>query len=368
MSAAPTLMVMAGGTGGHIFPALAVAQWLRAAGWSVVWLGSPSGMEARLVPAQGFEMEAVDFAGVRGKGWRRQLRLPLELVRALAQCIGALRRRRPDVVLGMGGYIAFPGGVAAALLRCPLVIHEQNSVPGMTNRWLARIADRVLAAFPAAFGDRARAEWTGNPVREAIARLPSPSLRYAGREGPLRLLVIGGSLGARALNECVPLALARIPADRRPGVVHQAGRDARGPLEAAYAKAGVSATVVEFIDDMAARYAEADLVVARAGATTVAELACAGLPAVLVPYPHAVDDHQTANARFLSAREAAWLMPQTELTPEALATLLESVDRGRLLQMACRAREAARGDATERVARACAELAGAGGQAAGGGR
>ena len=359
MSAAPTLMVMAGGTGGHIFPALAVAQWLREAGWSVVWMGSPAGMEARLVPAQGFEMEAVEFAGVRGKGWLRLLRLPLELGRAVVQCLVALRRRRPDVVLGMGGYIAFPGGVAAALLRCPLVIHEQNSVPGMTNRWLSRLASRVLAAFPSAFGERSRAEWTGNPVREAIARLPSPQQRFAGREGPLRLLVIGGSLGARALNECLPAAIARVPASRRPVVVHQAGRDARVALEAAYAQAGVTATVTEFIDDMAACYGEADLVVARAGATTVAELACAGLPAVLVPYPHAVDDHQTANARFLSRRDAAWLVPQRDLSPAALATLIESVDRTRLLQMACRAREAARPDATERVARACAELAGA---------
>lgn len=357
MSAGPTLMVMAGGTGGHIFPALAVAHWLREAGWSVVWMGSPTGMESRLVPAQGFDMEPVDFAGVRGKGWRRLARLPLELGRALAQCVAALRRRRPDVVLGMGGYIAFPGGLAAALLRCPLVIHEQNSVPGMANRWLARLADRVLAAFPSAFDARVRAEWTGNPVRESISRLPPPPQRFAGREGPLRLLVIGGSLGARALNECLPQALARIPADRRPVVVHQAGREARGTLESAYAAAGVGATVVEFIDDIATRYGEADLVVARAGATTVAELACAGLAAVLVPYPHAVDDHQTANARFLSGRDAAWLVPQPELSPAGLATLIESVDRPRLLEMACRAREAARGDATERVARVCAELA-----------
>jgi len=359
MNAAPTLMVMAGGTGGHIFPALAVAHWLRAAGWSVVWMGSPAGMEARLVPAQGFEMETVEFAGVRGKGWRRLLRLPPELARAIVQCIATLRRRRPDVVLGMGGYIAFPGGVAAALLRCPLVIHEQNSVPGMTNRWLARIADRVLAAFPAAFGTNTRAQWTGNPVREAITRLQPPPVRYAGREGPLRLLVIGGSLGARALNECLPQALARLPGTHRPVVVHQAGRDARPALERAYAQAGVSATVVEFIDDMAARYGEADLVVARAGATTVAELACAGLPAVLVPYPHAVDDHQTVNARFLSERGAAWLLPQAELTPASLATLLESAERPVLLEMACRAREAARSDATERVAQACVELANA---------
>lgn len=352
-----TLMVMAGGTGGHIFPALAVAQLLRAAGWNVIWLGSPLGMEATIIPQYGFELEPVRFGGVRGKGALRLFKLPIDLNLAFWQCARAIFRRRPDVVLGMGGYIAFPGGMMASLLRRPLVIHEQNSVPGLTNKILARIADRVLCAFPDAFGKRVVSEWTGNPVREAIAAVAPPEVRFADRAGPLRLLVIGGSLGAQALNACVPAALALMPPAQRPTVVHQSGRDHLEALQTHYAQAGVEATLLPFIDDMASRYAEADLVIARAGATTIAELACAGLAAVLVPFPHAVDDHQTVNARFLSGRGAAWLIPQAELTPERLARELLSVDRPKLLAMAAQARAVARPDATHRVAEVCMELA-----------
>jgi UDP-N-acetylglucosamine--N-acetylmuramyl-(pentapeptide) pyrophosphoryl-undecaprenol N-acetylglucosamine transferase len=278
-------------------------------------------MESTIVPQYGFEIEPVRFGGVRGKGLLRMARLPFDLNLAFWQCARAIFRRRPDVVLGMGGYIAFPGGMMASLLRRPLVVHEQNSVPGLANRVLARIADRVLCAFPDALGASVRSEWTGNPVREQIASIVAPAERFAGRSGPLRLLVIGGSLGAQALNACLPKALALLPADRRPIVVHQSGRDHIDALRAAYAAAGVEATPLPFIDDMAQRYAEADLVIARAGATTVAELACAGLASVLVPFPHAVDDHQTVNARFLVDRGAAWLIPQAELTPERLAQL-----------------------------------------------
>jgi len=338
-----TLMVMAGGTGGHIFPALAVAQWLRGTGWNVVWLGSPRGMESSIVPQYGFEIEPVSFGGVRGKGLLRLARLPFDLSLALWQCARVIFRRRPDVVLGMGGYIAFPGGMMASLLRRPLVIHEQNSVPGLANRVLARIADRVLCAFP--------------PVREAITVIAAPRERFADRSGPLRLLVIGGSLGAQALNACVPEALAKLPAGRRPIVVHQSGRDHLEALQANYAGAGVEAMLLPFIDDMAQRYAEADLVIARAGATTVAELACAGLASVLVPFPHAVDDHQTVNARFLVDRGAAWLIPQAELTPERLAQQLASIDRAALLAMAERARSVAKPEATRRVAQVCMEAA-----------
>ncbi|MBC7781090.1 MAG: undecaprenyldiphospho-muramoylpentapeptide beta-N-acetylglucosaminyltransferase [Proteobacteria bacterium] len=352
-----TLMVMAGGTGGHIFPALAVAEWLRAAGWTVIWLGSPRGMEASIVPAHGFELEPVRFAGVRGKGVLRLFKLPIELNLAFWQCARAIFRQRPDVVLGMGGYIAFPGGMMASLLRRPLVIHEQNSVPGLANRVLARLADRILCAFPDAFGRAVQSEWTGNPVRESIAQVAAPGVRFAHRSGPLRLLVIGGSLGAQALNACVPAALARMPAERRPIVVHQSGRDHVDALRANYAQVGVEATLLAFIDDMAARYAEADLVIARAGATTIAELACAGLASLLVPFPHAVDDHQTVNARFLVERGAAWLIPQSELTPERLARELEATDRPRLLAMAEQARAVARPEATRRVAEVCMELA-----------
>jgi UDP-N-acetylglucosamine--N-acetylmuramyl-(pentapeptide) pyrophosphoryl-undecaprenol N-acetylglucosamine transferase len=261
------------------------------------------------------------------------------------------------VVLGMGGYIAFPGGMMASLLRRPLVVHEQNSVPGLANRVLAHIADRVLCAFPDALGKAVASEWTGNPVREAITTIAAPADRFAGREGPLRLLVIGGSLGAQALNACVPEALALLPAERRPIVVHQSGRDHLGALQERYAKAGVEATLLPFIDDMASRYAEADLVIARAGATTVAELACAGLASVLVPFPHAVDDHQTVNARFLVERGAAWMIPQAELTPALLAGRIDAIDRAGLLAMAERAREVAKPDATRRVAQVCMEVA-----------
>ncbi len=362
MSAPRTLMVMAGGTGGHIFPALAVAQWLREAGWKVIWLGSPRGMEASIVPQHGFELEPVRFSGVRGKGALRLLRLPIELNFAFWQCARAIFRWRPDVVLGMGGYIAFPGGMMASLLRRPLVIHEQNSVPGLANRVLSRVADRVLCAFPDALGKSVASEWTGNPVRASITQVAPPETRFAERSGPLRLLVIGGSLGAQALNACVPAALARMPAGQRPIVVHQSGRDHIETLKGHYAQAGVQATLVAFIDDMAARYAEADLVIARAGATTVAELACAGLAAVLVPFPHAVDDHQTVNAGFLVARGAAWLIPQGELTPERLARELAAITRAQLLVMAGKARAVGKPEATRRVAEVCMELAsGAGG-------
>lgn len=352
-----TLMVMAGGTGGHIFPALAVAQWLRAAGWNVVWLGSPRGMEASIVPQYGFEIEPVRFGGVRGKGLLRLVWLPIDLNLAFLQCARIIFRRRPDVVLGMGGYIAFPGGMMAALLRRPLVIHEQNSVPGLANRVLARLADRVLCAFPDALGKAVASEWTGNPVREAIAAVAPPAERFAGRSGPLRLLVIGGSLGAQALNTCVPAALARMAPAQRPIVVHQSGRDHLEALQDRYAQAGVEATLLPFIEDMALRYAEADLVIARAGATTIAELACIGLASVLVPYPHAVDDHQSVNARFLVERGAAWLIPQAELTPERLAAELEALDRPTLLAMGERARRFARPEAARRVAEVCMELA-----------
>ncbi len=353
----PTLLVMAGGTGGHIFPALAVAQWLRAAGWTVIWLGSPRGMEAQIVPGHGFELEPVRFAGVRGKGALRLVSLPWELNVAFWQCARAIFRRRPDVVLGMGGYIAFPGGMMASLLRRPLVIHEQNSVPGLTNKVLARVADRVLCAFPDALGRGIAAEWTGNPVRAAIAAMAAPEQRLAGRSGRLRLLVIGGSLGAQALNACVPQALALMPDEQRPIVVHQSGRDHLQALERHYAQAGVEATLLPFIDDMAARYAEADLVIARAGATTIAELACAGLASLLVPFPHAVDDHQTTNARFLVDQGAAVLIAQSELTPQRLAQELAGMDRLRLLAMAKKARAVARPGATQRVAQVCMELA-----------
>ena len=347
-------MIAAGGTGGHVFPGLAVAGALRGAGWRVVWLGSNSGMEASLVAKRGYEMASVKFSGVRGKGPIALFLLPFKLLLAFWQSARAILAKRPDVVLGMGGYMSFPGGMMAALLGRPLVIHEQNSVAGLANCVLAGVADRVLCAFPGALKG---AIHTGNPVRPEIAAIAAPEARYAGRSGPLRILVVGGSLGAKALNDAVPRALALIPREARPIVTHQSGAQHAEALKEAYAEAGVEASTPAFIDDMAAAYSEADLVVCRAGATTVAELAAGGLPSVLVPFPHAVDDHQTRNARFLSDAGAAVLVPQSELTPGRLAELIAGFDRKRLSEMAARARSLGRPHATDAVARACMELA-----------
>ncbi|MFN3543263.1 MAG: undecaprenyldiphospho-muramoylpentapeptide beta-N-acetylglucosaminyltransferase [Thiobacillus sp.] len=359
-----TLMVMAGGTGGHVYPALAVADALRARGWNVFWLGTKSGLEARVVPAAGIDMVWVAMGGVRGKGLLKKLLLPAMLLVAFWQSLRAILARRPDVVLGMGGYTAFPGGMMASLLNKPLVIHEQNSVGGLTNRVLACLADRVLTAFPQAFrGERDKpipcrrvdAEWVGNPVRGDIAALMNEA-RPAG-SGPLRLLVVGGSLGASALNTLVPQALALLPVDKRPQVVHQSGRQHLDALRANYAAAGVEADVRDYIEDMAAEYRRCDFAICRAGAMTVAELACAGVPAVLVPFPFAVDDHQTGNAAFLADAGAAWLMQQKALTAETLAALIAGLDRATLAVMAEKARALAKPDATARVADVCEELA-----------
>jgi UDP-N-acetylglucosamine--N-acetylmuramyl-(pentapeptide) pyrophosphoryl-undecaprenol N-acetylglucosamine transferase len=347
-------MIMAGGTGGHVFPALAVADFLRARDWRVVWLGAPTGMEAILVPSRGYEMAPVCFSGLRGKGLFAKLFLPLNLLVAFWQSLRAIRAHRPDVVLGMGGYIAFPGGMMAALVGRPLAIHEQNSVAGLANRVLAQVADRTLVAFPSTLPKSWHA---GNPVREAITLIAPPAERFTARSGPLRVLVVGGSLGARALNEIVPQALALVPRESLPQVTHQSGAKLLDELRESYARAGVTANLVAFIDDMAEAYADADLVVCRAGATTVAELAAAGIPAILVPFPFAVDDHQTTNARYLSDSGAAILIPQRELTPHKLAALLGELSRARLLEMAEKARRLGKPDATRVVAEACMELA-----------
>jgi UDP-N-acetylglucosamine--N-acetylmuramyl-(pentapeptide) pyrophosphoryl-undecaprenol N-acetylglucosamine transferase len=375
-----TIMIMAGGTGGHIFPALAVAEHLRAQGWHIVWLGTRAGMESGLVPPRGYTMAWIRFAGVRGRGLLPIVLLPLQLLVAFWQSARALFLHRPDVVLGMGGYTSFPGGMMAALFNRPLVIHEQNSVAGLANRVLALAADRVLVAFPDPFskdeGGRMKAEGSprrrgisafipqpssfvvvGNPVRAEIAALPPPAERFAGRAGRLQLLVMGGSLGAQVLNETVPRALALIPEPARPQVAHQSGAAHIAILTETYARAGVVAELLPFIDDMAGRYATADLVVCRAGATTVAELAVAGIASVLVPFPHAVDDHQTTNARHLAERNAAVLIPQPEFTAARLAGVLAELTREKLLAMACAARGVGRPGATRAVAEACAELA-----------
>ena len=349
-----TILITAGGTGGHVFPGLAVAETMREAGWRVVWLGAKTGLEARLVPARGYEMAWVRAGALRGKGLAAALLLPLYLLIGFWQSARAILAHRPDVVLGLGGYVAFPGGMMASLLARPLAVHEQNAIAGLTNRILARVADRVLVAFPGALKN---AEWTGNPVRADIARIPPPEDRFAGRTGPLQLLVVGGSLGAQALNEAMPKALAQMPAQARPRVVHQSGERHLETLRANYAAAGVEGELVAFIDDMAQRYAEADLVLCRAGAITVAELSTGGMASVLVPFPHAVDDHQTANAAFLADRGAAILLPQKELQPERLAALIRGLDRPLLLEIARKARALGKPEAARIVAERCMELA-----------
>ncbi len=350
-----TVAIAAGGTGGHVYPGLAVAEVLQRRGHRVVWLGTRQGLEGRAVPAAGLASEWLEIGGVRGKGPRALAALPARLGRAVAVAGRALRRWQPDVVLGMGGYVAGPVGLAARLARRPLVIHEQNARAGLTNRTLARLSQRVLTGFPGALGER-RGEWTGNPARAAIHALAAPQQRFAGRAGPPRLLVLGGSQGSRALNRRVPQALAE--AGEAPLIRHQAGEATLEEARTGYREAGVSAEVVPFIDDMAGAYGWADLVVARAGALTVAELAAAGVPAVLVPLPWAVDDHQTANAAQLREVGAAQVVPQADVEAGVLAQLLPGLlaDRERLAGMAGMARSVARPDAAERIATVCEEV------------
>ncbi|MGJ7519820.1 undecaprenyldiphospho-muramoylpentapeptide beta-N-acetylglucosaminyltransferase [Variovorax sp. LT1P1] len=349
-----TALVMAGGTGGHIFPGLAVAEALRDRGWTVHWLGAPGGMEQQLVPPRGFAFEPVQFGGLRGKGPLTLLMLPARLLRAFVQSIGVLRRVRPDVVIGLGGYITFPGGLMSVLLGKPLVLHEQNSVAGLANRVLASVANRVFTAFPNVLKN---AQWVGNPLREAFVSQPDPVTRFTGRSGPLKLLVVGGSLGAKALNSIVPKALARIAPAQRPIVMHQSGAKQIDDLRANYVAAGVEAELTPFIDDTATAYATADLIVARAGASTVTEIAAVGAAALFVPFPSAVDDHQTTNARFLVDAGGGWLVQQTELTPELLADLLQKLERTTLVDKAVKAKTMQKTDAVSAVVLACEELA-----------
>lgn len=354
-NAAPkaTALVMAGGTGGHIFPGLAVAEALRSMGWRVHWLGNQNSMEGKLVPPRGFAFESIDFSGVRGKGLWTLALLPLRLLKAFWQSIRVIRRVKPDVLIGLGGYITFPAGMMGVLLGKPLVLHEQNSVAGLANKVLARVADRVFTAFPDVIK---QAQWVGNPLRPAFLQQEPPVARFAGRSGPLRLLVVGGSLGAKALNDTVPRALALIPPAQRPRVLHQSGAAQIDALRANYQAAGVQAELTPFIEDTAAAFAAADLILCRAGASTVTEIAAVGAAAIFVPFPAAVDDHQTVNARFLVEQGAGLLLPQPYMTPERLAKLLQSTDRATLLGWAQQARELAKTDATAQVVVACEEL------------
>jgi UDP-N-acetylglucosamine--N-acetylmuramyl-(pentapeptide) pyrophosphoryl-undecaprenol N-acetylglucosamine transferase len=348
---------MAGGTGGHIFPGLAVAEYLRICGWNVSWLGNQSGMEYRLVKSCNFPFEAVEFGGLRGKGIKAKLMLPINLARACHQSWKIMRRLKPNVVLGMGGYITFPGGLISKLLKRPLVLHEANSVAGSANRALAKIAMRTLTGFPNAMEN---AEWVGNPIRQEFDDIAAPAERYEQRQGPLSLLVVGGSLGAAALNENIPAALALIPLEQRPTVIHQAGDKHLLDLQKRYADLGVLADIRPFIEDMPTAYAQADLVICRSGAMTVSELTACGVASCLIPFPHAIDDHQTANAQFLSDADAAVFLPQKNLNPQDLALMIQNLTRTDLKEMAVRAHALSRPHATQRVAEVCADCAGVG--------
>lgn len=340
-------LIVAGGTGGHIFPGLSVASELKARGWQVQWAGNPEAMEGRLVPANGVELNTLVFSGFRGKGLLQQLLMPVKLLRAFWTSIQILRRTKPAVVLGMGGYVAFPLGMMSSLLNIPLVVHEQNSIAGLTNKVLAKLADRNLVAFPHALPN---SHWVGNPVREMIYSQPEPELRFKERKGVLRVLVLGGSLGAQALNDVVPKALSQLNVANRPEVLHQAGEKNLPILRDNYEKAGVQAQQVAFIDDVAGAMAAADLVICRAGAMTVAEVAAIGVAALFVPFPFAVDDHQTTNAQFLVRENAAWLRQQNELDASWLANWLQNISREDCLAQAARARAQAKPQATQEVA------------------
>jgi len=355
------ILIMAGGTGGHVFPALAVARALRDRDQEIVWLGSRRGIENELVPRDGFPLEATRVSGLRGKGIASWLLAPLKLMLAIFDALRVVRRRRPKLVIGMGGFASGPGGLAAWMLGKPLIIHEQNSVAGLTNRLLAGLAREVLEAFPGSFSAGTDARLVGNPVRAAIAALPEPSVRLDGRHGRIRILVLGGSQGARVLNETVPATLDLLGADCQCDVWHQCGQADFERTRKAYQSTGIDARVEVFIDDVAECYDWADIVICRAGALTISELTAVGLGAILVPYPTAVDDHQTKNARYLVTAGAAVLIPQSELTAETLAAELRRccADRTLILDRAIRARSLARPDATSDVVDLCLTIAGA---------
>lgn len=364
-----TALIMAAGTGGHIYPGLAIAGVLAQRGWAIVWLGTPAGMEHKLVGKAGYPIEVVNMVGVRGKGMLAWVLLPLMLIRAFWQSLAVMRRVKPDVVVSMGGYIAFPGGMMGVLCGRPLVVHEPGAHAGLTNRVLALIADRVLVGFPKAFEQTPKntlakllpkpkkVEWLGTPVRADIAAVPEPAKRFAGRSGPVRLLIVGGSLGAKTLNDLVVAALVTLPKDQRPEIVHQSGEKNFDELVAAYRHAAVDATVLPFIDDMSEKYAWCDVMLCRSGAITVAELAVAGVASLLVPLPFFVAEEQLANAEFLADAGAGVLVKQLETPPESLASQISKLTREKLLAMATMARSIGKPGATQSCANVCLELA-----------
>lgn len=354
------VLITAGGTGGHVYPGLAVAKALQEQNIPVIWMGTHKGLEARVIPEAGIDMVYLSVHGLRGKGLVTLLLAPFQLVRALFQSLNIMLKVRPAAVLGMGGFVAGPGGLVAALLGKPVIIHEQNAIPGLTNKLLSKFSKKILEGFPGTFSNNENTIGIGNPVRQDIAELEAPSDRLGDRWGHVRVLVFGGSLGAQVLNEVVPMALGEMPLDKRPVVRHQAGKDKDETTRKTYEKMGVEAEITPFIEDMAEAYEWADLVICRSGALTVAELAAAGMASIMVPYLLAVDDHQTANARYLSDSGAAILMPQNDLTKESLSSLLSELcsDRNKLIEMSIKARKLAKPSATKEVAAICAEYAG----------
>lgn len=348
-------LIMAGGTGGHIFPALAVAQSLQRKGHRVIWLGSDGAMETQIVPQQHIPLETLAIKGVRGNGLKRKLALPFTLIKTVSAAKAIIKKHEINCAIGFGGFVTFPGGLAAKLLDIPVVIHEQNAVAGLANKVLSRWARRVLYAFPKSFD--APDGLVGNPVRAEIAALPNPETRFAKRNCALKVLVVGGSLGAQVLNDLVPAAISMLPPEKRPIVYHQSGRNKLAALQAAYAKHGVQAECREFINDMVKVYSHADIVICRAGALTIAELTAAGVGALLVPYPHAVDDHQTANARFMVKADAGLLLPQDELTAEKLADILGGLTRAQCLAWAKNARALALPHSADDVADIAVQVA-----------
>lgn len=355
-SSKASFLIMAGGTGGHVYPALSVATELQSRGHQVSWLGTRRGIEARLVPDAEIPLHEIQVSGIRGKGLKATLKAPINLLRALIQSRRLINQESPKVVVGFGGFVAGPGGVAAKICRVPLLIHEQNARAGTTNKLLAKMANRVLAAFPGALPD---AQVVGNPIRRELTELESPDQRSSKKKGPLKLLVVGGSLGATFLNDSLARALASVDQSQRPVVRHQCGERWLEECRGAYAVANVEAEVLPYIEDMAEAYAWADFIVCRAGAMTVSEVAAAGVPALFVPFPFAIDDHQTANARWLVDQGAARLVQQSELSPERMQREIERFLRPReeLAEMGCKARAVAITNATDRITEVCEEMA-----------
>lgn len=352
------MMIMAGGTGGHVFPALAVAHAMQAQGYEVSWMGTERGLESKVVPEHGIHLDCITIRALRGQGRLSSLTAPFRLLKALWQAIAIIRKQNPDCVLGMGGFASGPGGLAAWLLRKPLVIHEQNAIPGMTNRILSNFAKVVCESFPGTFPDARRCELTGNPVREDILSIEQPIVRFGNRHGPMRLLVLGGSLGAKAINDLLPEALALIPEEKRPEVWHQAGEKHLDNTLKCYEQKGIKAKVVPFIKNMGEAYAWADCALCRSGALTVAELQAVGLPAILIPYPYAVDDHQTKNGEMLVRADAATMIQERDLNPEILAKAIEQFchDRFELQKKALIAYGLNRSNATDHVSQLCLEV------------